>query len=127
MHDQPERDESARDVGQEHGRILHHLENGRLVVVVETRLIKGEAAVAQRIVHRNEHFAIFVPLEIDQAHAAREVFRNVRPGITIVREVEQSESKLLVETPLPHDQLVGVPVDREGLRIGNRVRDEPRA
>ena len=95
--DQPECDESTRDVGQDHGGFFTHLQNRRLIVVVEAGLVKGEAAIAERIIHRDEHFAIFVSLEIDQLNPAGKALRNVGAGITIMRKMEEREREGLVE------------------------------
>ena len=83
-------------VGDDPGRIAHDLKHGGPVVVVETRLIKRHAVVAQRVVHKDQHFAVLAAVGGDEADAAGKVLRDLGAGVAVVGEVEQRERVGLV-------------------------------
>jgi len=49
------------------------LEDGRRIIVIKTRLIETHALVAQRVIHVDQGFPIFMAGRVQQANTAREV------------------------------------------------------
>src|SRR6059058_2787973 len=88
------RHQATGNVRQEHGRILYHLENARLIVVIEACLVKGVAAITKRAVHRDADVAMLIPLEVFEADLTREIIRDIGSGITIMIEMKKGEREL---------------------------------
>jgi len=86
-------DEGTRDIWDQPTGILHHLQDGRRIVVIKAGLVKSHALVAQRVIHVDQRFPIFIAGRIQQSNSAREVLGNIGPRVTIVAELNEPESQ----------------------------------
>src|ERR1700745_864023 len=97
LNDHAQSDERTRDIRYQPTRILHHLEDGRRIVVIKTRLIKSHALVAQRVIHVDQRFPIFMAGRIQQSNSAREVLGYISPRVTIVAKLNELNRKRFIE------------------------------
>src|SRR6266404_6977106 len=98
LNDHSQSDERTRDIRYQPTRILHHLKDGRRIVVIEARLVESHALVAQRVIHVDQRFPIFMAGGIQQANSAREVLGNISPRVTIVAKLNELNRKRFIET-----------------------------
>src|SRR3984893_2912408 len=104
LNDHAQSDERTRDIWYQPTRILHHLEDGRRIVVIKARLVESHALVAQRVIHVDQRFPIFMAGRIQQSNSAREVLRNISPRVTIGAELNETNRKRFIEAfGLEHD------------------------
>src|SRR3984893_4945365 len=104
LNDHATSDERTRDIWYQPAGILHHLEDGRRIVVIEARLVESHALVAQRVIHVDQRFPIFMAGRIQQSNSAREVLGNISPRVTIVAKLNELNRKRFIEAfGLQHD------------------------
>src|SRR5438093_1160391 len=87
----------AREIRREPAWVVDDLENRALIVRVEARLIVRFAGVPERIVHVDQHLAVFAGIRTLQAYAAGKVFGDVRARIYVVLEFKEVNVERLVE------------------------------
>src|SRR6195256_2820013 len=97
LKDHSKSDQRTRNIRYQPTRILHHLEDGRRIVVIKSGLVEGCALVAQRMIHVDQRLPIFVMERIQQPNSAREVSGNISPRITIVAKLNKLNRKRLIE------------------------------
>src|SRR3984893_13435665 len=97
LNDHAQSDERTRDIWYQPTRILHHLEDGRRIVVIKARLIESQALVAQRVIHIDQRFPIFMAGKIQQSNSAPEGLGDSNPRIKIVSELNELNRKRLIE------------------------------
>src|ERR1700735_216602 len=97
LNDHSQSDERTRDIWYQPTGILHHLENGRRIVVIKARLVESHALVAQRVIHVDQRFPIFVAGRIQQSNSAREVLGNISPRVTIVAKLNELNGKRFIK------------------------------
>src|SRR6267154_3971357 len=97
LNDHAQSDERTRDIRYQPTRILHHLEDGRRIVVIKDRLVESQALVAQRVIHIDQRFPIFMAGRIQQSNSARKVLGKISPRITIVTKLNELNRKRLIE------------------------------
>ena len=85
LNHQTQRHQHAGEIRREPARVVDDLQDRALVVLVEAGLIIRFAGVAQRVVHVDQHFAVFAGVGPLQAHAAGKVLGNVRARISSCR------------------------------------------
>src|SRR5262249_43976708 len=120
-------DQGAGDVRRHPRRVLDHLKNRKLVVVAETRLVKGFAVIAQGVVHVDQGVAILVLRRVHQAHETGEVLGDVGSRIDVVPELLQGQRKRVVSALRADIDLVFLAAGVKGLRRAKRRRDQPNA
>ena len=120
-------DQHAREIRRQPGGIVDHLQHAAVVVGVEARLIEGFARVTQRVVHVNQHFAVFVVFQILQPDAAGEILGDVRAGIFVMPEFDQVQAERQVIPFLAQQQFIGAIVESERLRLVQPAGHEERA
>src|SRR5260370_13784832 len=107
LNDQAQSDERTRDIRYQSTRILHHLKDGRRIVVIKARLVESHALVAQRVIHVDQRFPIFMAGRIQQSNSARGVLGNISPGVTIVAKLNELNRKRFIEAlGLQHDLII---------------------
>src|ERR1700732_948455 len=107
LNDHAKSDERTRYIRYQPTGILHHLEDGRRIVVIKARLVKSHALVAQRVIHVDQRFPIFMAGRIQQSNSAREVLGNISPGVTIMAELNELNRKRFIEAlGSQHDLIV---------------------
>ena len=83
------------------------MEDGRRIVVIKARLVESHALVAQRVIHVDQRFPIFMAGRIQQSNSAREVLRNISPPVTIVAKLNELNRKRSIEAfGLQHDLII---------------------
>jgi hypothetical protein len=97
LKDHAKSNEGTRDIWYQPTRILHHLKDGRRIVVIKARLIESHALVAQRVIHVDQRFPIFMAGRIQQSDTAREVLGNISSRVTIVTKLNELNRKRLIE------------------------------
>src|SRR5438067_1383766 len=100
---QPDRNDNARDVRSDERRVTHYLQDRGPIVFLETSLVVGLAAIAQRVIHIDKDIAIHRPLRIDQRDLAGEVLWNIGADVALVREFLERDAVRLVVTSRAHD------------------------
>ena len=98
LHEQSGCDNNARSVRGDEARVMNDLQNGSLIVLLKTRLVKGFAPITQRMIHVNQHVAVHYAFGIDQGNATGKVFRDFGAGVTLVREFLQGNAVRFVVT-----------------------------
>src|SRR6266446_3623854 len=117
LKDHPQSNERTRDIWYQPTRILHHLKDGRRIVVIKTRLIETHALVAQRVIHVDQGFPIFMAGSIQQSNTTREVLWNISSRVTIVTKLNELNRKRLIEAfGSQHDLIIPFSLDRYGHR-----------
>src|SRR5260221_2208868 len=106
LNDHAQSDERTRDIRYQPTGILHHLQDGRRIVVIKARLVKCQALVAQRVIHVDQRFSIFITGRIQQSNSAREVLGKISPRVTIVTELNELNRKRLIEAFGPERDLI---------------------
>src|ERR1700726_692173 len=107
LNDHAKSDERTRDIWYQPSGILHHLEDGRRIVVIKARLVESHALVAQRVIHVDQRFPIFMAGRIQQSNSAREVLGNISPRVTIVAKLNELNRKRFIEAfGLQHDLII---------------------
>ena len=107
LNDHAQSDERTRDIRYQPTRILHHLEDGRPIVVIKTRLVESQTLVTQGVIHVDERFPIFMAGRIQQSNSAREVLGNISPRVTIVAKLNELNRKRFIEAFwLQHDLII---------------------
>src|SRR3979490_205355 len=107
LNDHPQSDERTRDIRYQPTRILYHLEDGRRIVVIKARLVERHALVAQRVIHVDQRFPIFMAGRIQQSNLAREVLGDISAGVTIVAKLNELNRKRFIEAfGSQHDLIV---------------------
>src|SRR5262249_12713771 len=101
MHEQSGCDNNARSVRRDEARVMNDLQNGSLIVLLKTRLVKGFAPITQRMIHINQHIAVHCVFGIDEGNATGKVFRDFGAGVTLVREFLQGKVVWFVITHRP--------------------------
>src|SRR5260370_28125586 len=112
LNDHAQSDQGTRDIRYQPTGILHHLEDGRRIVVIEARLVESHALVAQRVIHVDQRFPIFIAGRIQQSNSAREVLGNISPGVTIVAELNELNRRELIEAFWAQYYLIVLSADR---------------
>src|SRR3979411_222500 len=97
LNDHAQSDQGTRDIRYQPTGILHHLEDGRPIIVIKTRSVESQAFVTQRVIHVDQRFPIFMAGRIQQSNSAREVLGNISPGVTIVAELNELNRKRFIE------------------------------
>ena len=128
LHRQAGADQGRGEVGQDPDRIAHDLQDRGRVVVGETGLVEGVAAVAQRVVHPDADVAPAVEALLGQGDEAGEVLGGVGAGISVVLEVAQGQRERQVHAARAQGQVPLAPVGR-GRALGRIQQDRhhPRA
>src|SRR6202023_3545195 len=107
LNDHAQSDERTRDIRYQPTRILHHLEDGRHIVVIKARLVECQALIAQRVIHVDQRFPIFMAGRIQQSNSAREVLGKISPRVTIVTKLNELNRKRLIEAfGAQHDLII---------------------
>src|ERR1700694_6179116 len=107
LNDHAKGDERTRYIRYQPTGILHHLEDGRRIVVIKARLVESHALVAQRVINVDQRFPIFMAGRIQQSNSAREVLGNISPRVTIVAKLNELNRKRFIEAfGLQHDLIV---------------------
>src|SRR4029077_18955763 len=101
LHEQSGCDNNARSVRRDEARVMNDLQNGSLIVLLKTRLVKGFASITQRMIHVNQHIAVHYAFGIDQGNATGKVFWDFGAGVTLVREFLQGNTVRFVVTHRP--------------------------
>src|SRR5678815_2636749 len=89
LNEQPGRDDDARDIRRDETRVMHDLEDRRLVIFLKTGLVERLAAVTQRMIHINQNVAVHSALRVLERDLAREVLWDFGAGILFVGELLQ--------------------------------------
>src|SRR5260370_25369902 len=97
LNDHAQSDERTRDIRYQPTRILHHLEDGRRIVVIKARLVESQALVAQRVIHVDQRFPIFMAGRIQQSDSARESLGDISPPLKIVTKMNEVKRKKLIK------------------------------
>src|SRR5258708_13868171 len=97
LNDHAQSDERTRDIRYQPTGILHHLEDGRRIVVIKARLVESQALVAQRVIHVDQRFPIFMAGRVQPADLGGEVFWDINPPRTIVNKTHKFNAKKLLE------------------------------
>src|SRR5260221_14539015 len=97
LNDHAQSDERPRDIRYQPNVILHHLEDGRRIVVIKARLVESQVLVEQRVIHVDQRFTIFMAGRIQQSNSAREVLGKISPRITVVTKLNELNRKRLIE------------------------------
>src|SRR4029079_13641593 len=94
------------EIGGEPARVMDHLQDRAIVILIKTRLVKGFAGVTQRVVHVNLNLTVIAAgrLELDPA---RKVLGGIGSGVDVVSELEQFQGEGLVKTARAHFELIG--------------------
>src|ERR1700724_1675729 len=99
--------ERPRVIWYQPAGILHHLEDGRRIVVIEARLVEMQTLVAQRVIDGDQRVPIFMAGRIQQSNSAREVLGNISPRVTIVAKLNELNRKRFIEAfGLQHDLII---------------------
>src|SRR5262249_24394203 len=69
LHEQSGCDNNASSVRRDEARVMNDLQNGSLIVVLKTRLVKDFAPITQRMIHVNQHIAVHYTFGIDEGNA----------------------------------------------------------
>src|ERR1700738_5065387 len=70
-------------------------------------MVESHALVAQRVVHVEQRFPIFMAGRIQQSNSAREVLGNISPRVTIVAKLNELNRKRFIEAfRLQHDLII---------------------
>src|SRR4029077_19632471 len=126
LNDHAQSDERTRDIRYQPTGILHHLEDGRRIVVIKARLVESQALVAQRVIHVDQCFPIFMPGRIQQSNSAREVLGNISPRVTIVTKLNELNRKRLIEAFGSQHDLVILYAGLKTYRSGKAGGEIPR-
>src|SRR5260221_11795101 len=97
LNDHAQSDERTGDIRYQPTGILHHLQDGRRIVVIKARLVKWYGLIAQRVIHVDQRFPIFMKGRIQQSNSAREVLGKISPRVTIVTKLNELNRKRLIE------------------------------
>src|SRR5258707_2095920 len=97
LNDHAQSDERTRDIRYQPTGILHHLEDGRRIVVIKARLVESHALVAQRVIHVDQRFPIFMAGRIQESKSSREVLWNISLPRTIVGKLNKTNRHKIVE------------------------------
>src|ERR1700757_2619374 len=127
LKDHSQSDERTGDIWYQPTRILHHLEDRRRIVVIKTRLIETHALVAQRVIHVDQGFAIFMTERIQQSNTAREVLWNISPRVTIVTKLNELNRKRFIEAFGPQHDLIILSAGLKTYRPRTTARQTPGA
>src|SRR6266404_6599133 len=127
LNDHAQSDERTRDIRYQPTGILHHLKDGRRIVVIKARLVESHALVAQRVIHVDQRFPIFMAGRIQQSNSAREVLGNISPGVTIVAELNELSSKRFIEALGSQHDLIILSPGLKTYRPGKAGRQTPGA
>src|SRR5258708_31569563 len=126
LNDHAQSDERTRDIRYQPTGILDHLEDGRRIVVIKARLVESQALVAQRVIHVDQRFSIFMPGRIQQSNSAREVLGNISPRVTIVTKLNELNRKRLIKAFGSQDDLVILYAGLKTYRSGKAGCEIPR-
>ena len=127
LNDHAQSDERTRDIRYQPTGILHDLEDGRRIVVIEARLIESHALVAQRVIHVDQRLPIFVAGRIQQPNSAREVLGKIGPRVTIVTKLNELNRKRLIEAFGSQHDLIILSAGLKTYRSGKAGCETPRA
>src|SRR6266403_3664387 len=127
LQDHPQSNERTRNIRNQPAGILHHLEDGRRIVVIKTRLIETHALVAQRVIHVDQGFPIFMAGRIQQSNTAREVLWNISSRVTIVTRLNELNRKRLIEAFGSRHDLIILSTGRKTYRPRTTARQTPGA
>jgi hypothetical protein len=73
----------------------------------QSQIRRKHALVAQRVIHVDQRFPIFMAGRIQQSNSAREVLRNISPPVTIVAKLNELNRKRFIEAfGLQHDLII---------------------
>ncbi len=87
LNEQSGGNDDAGDIRRDEARVMHDFENRGRVVFFKTGLVIGIAAIPQRVIHVDQHVAVFGAFRVDELDVAGEVFGDVGAGVTLVREL----------------------------------------
>src|SRR6202521_4471453 len=127
LKDHAKSDERTRDIWYQPAGILYHLKDGRRIVVIKARLVKSHALVAQRVIHVDQRFPIFMEGRIQQSNSAREVLGNISPGVTIVAELNELNRKRFIEALGSQHDLIVLSPGLKTYRLGKAGCQTPGA
>src|ERR1700732_3068578 len=127
LNDHAKSDERTRYIRYQPTGILHHLEDGRRIVVIKARLVESHALVAQRVIHVDQRFPIFMAGKIQQSNSAREFLGNISPRITIVTELNELNRKRLIKAFGSQHDLIILFAGLKTYRPGKAGGETPRA
>src|SRR5690606_19012720 len=113
---QAEEDQAGGDVGQPATRVAHDLQHGGFFAAV-ARLVEGETAVPQRVIHVDQCLAILLPRRSIDLHATGEIARDLRARVAVVGEVEVRQREGFVEAARAHLYRNLAVADAKRLRI----------
>ena len=125
LDEQTDGNDHTGDIRREKARVVDHLQNRGRIVRLKSGLIKSFAAITQRMIHVNQDIAIHGTFRIDQRHFAREIFRDLRPGVVLVGEFLERDAVWFV---VAHDAKRDHPCPTGAgkcLRRAERIRNEP--
>src|ERR1700730_10128093 len=106
LNDHTQSDQRTRDIRYQPTGILHHLEDGRHIVVIKARLVECQALIAQRVIHVDQRFPIFMAGRIQQSNSAREDLWNISSRGKIVTKLNELNRKRLIEAFGSHHDLI---------------------
>src|SRR5882757_2843063 len=127
LKDHSQSNERTRDIWYQPTRILHHLEDGRRIVVIEAGLIETHALIAQRVIHVDQRFPIFMAGRIQQSNSAREVLGKIGPGVTIVTKLNELNRKRFIQAFGSQHDLIIPSAGLKTYRSGKAGCETPRA
>src|SRR6266478_5439589 len=127
LNDHARGDEGTRDIRYQPTGILDHLEDGRRIVVIETRLVESHALVAQRVIHIDQRFPIFMTGGIQQSNSAREVLGKISPRVAIVTKLNELNRKRFIQAFGSQHDLIIPSAGLKTYRSGKAGCETPRA
>src|ERR1022692_130675 len=127
LNEQSGGDDHARDIRCDEARVMHDLQDRRLVVLLKSSLIKRLAAITQWMIHVDQDIAIHRALGIDQSDAAGKVFWNLGAGVSIMGKLLQCHTERLIIARWLHHELPGPTGAGKCLRRAEGIRDQPGA
>src|SRR4029077_71989 len=121
LHEQSGCDNNAGSIRRDEARVMNDLQNGSLIVLLKTSLVKCFAAITQRMIHINEHVAISRSFGVNESNAAWGIFRYFGTCLPLMRKCLQGDTVRLIVACRPHDQLPGSVHPRKCLRSAQCV------
>ena len=107
-----ERHQSTRYIRDQPPRIANDLEDGRVLrPLVEIRLIQCFAAVAQRLVHADQHSPIFSPFGIAEPDTAGVILGDLGAEIAVVSKLDERKGIRFVVATWSQFDRAGLAID----------------
>src|SRR5258708_17306399 len=97
LNDRTQSDQRTRDIRYQPTGILHHLEDGRCIVVIKARLVEGQALIAQRVIHVDQRLPIFMAGRVQPSNSAPESFWKISSPPNNLAKLNEPNCKRLLE------------------------------